>query len=95
MAVDFIGSIDVWQGLASDDKPTATPESPIKVGSTYQELDEDRRLWVYRGSQTVDGGWEIQDTGVQKVFNLSDFEAPALNKFQTMIDILRRINSDD
>lgn len=53
MAVDFIGAIHEYQGLSADVRPVATAESPIPVGSRYQELDGLKVLWV----KTSEGPW--------------------------------------
>ena len=88
--MDFIGEIHVYQGLTSDEKPT----DGIPLGSTFKELDLDRRLWTFTGQDTIDSGWVVQDAGWVDVFNVSDFEAAMLNKMTELITVMKKIAAD-
>ena len=48
MAVSFVATIKRWQGLSTDDKPTAAPE-----GSTYHAIDTGEQ-WVFHQDM-----WEL------------------------------------
>ena len=82
MAVQLITTIQVFQGNTADEKPDSAPN-----GSTYTELDGDQREWTMEQH-----GWVLDP--VQRVMNVSDFEAANLNNQRTMIDLLRKIVSN-
>ena len=82
MAVQLITTIQVFQGNTADEKPDAAP-----LGSTYAEMDGERRDWTMEQH-----GWVIDP--VQRIMNISDYEAASLNQGRDIINLLRKIASD-
>ena len=82
MTVTLITTIQVFQGNTADVKPDVAP-----AGSIYTELDGDQREW------TMDKfGWVLDP--VQRVMNISDYEAASLNQGRDIINLLRKIVSN-
>ena len=87
MAVDFIGSIHVYQGLTADTKPISA-DGVIPVGSTFQELDGDRRLWM-KASPGQGSEWLVVTPPATPTN-----ESQILRNQRTMIGLLGRILED-